>query len=125
MGLSPPQTTPGLTSKKAEVTKFDLRAVAPCRCPCPAHIAVTGVPIMACCYSVRYGEQTTVFPSGVNDQVLHLPTCDGENPVSSPTSSIVFSEAWKESEFGGVLSLAVTLERGAGIRRKLGGRDHI
>lgn len=80
---------------------------------------------MACCYSVGYREQTTVFPAGVNDQVLHLPTCDGENPVPSPTSSIVFSEAWKESEFEGVLSLAVTLERGAGIWRKLGGRDHI
>ena len=35
MGLSPPQTMPGLTSKKAEVTKSDLRSVAPCRCPHP------------------------------------------------------------------------------------------
>lgn len=42
-----------------------------------------------------------------------------------PPTSIVFSEAWKESEFGVVLFLAVTLERGAGIWRKLDGRGHV
>lgn len=89
-----------------------------------SHAAVTGVPVLACAYSVGYREQSALFPSGVNDQILKLPTCDGEHPVPPPTS-IMFSEAWKQSEFGGVLSLAVTLERGAGIWRKLDGRGHV
>lgn len=38
---------------------------------------------MACSYSTGYREQSAVFPSGVNDQVLQLPTCDGEYLVPS------------------------------------------